>query len=664
MRAIYLNISNALIALFTLAALTITGCGGNAVNGATAPTPTTNANLALSASPTSVKSDNSNTSTITVSALSSSNAAVPDVVVSLAVDTGTLSTGTVTTNASGQATFTFSSGTLDKANRTATITATAGTGSTQIPVQITGSTLTVTSTGSTVPNTGASPVTMTFTAKDAGGNPVSGAAVSVAASGTGSVTITPVTSPVGLTDANGQYIVTVAGGTTAGTATITGNALGATAAVQLTVSSTAATFSISKTVLTTGGVAQAATLNPTSVAMKTGDSLAVTVTAPAPTTSVTFATSIGSWTGGSNIHTVAVAGGAATATLTTNAAGLASVQVIDASPTNPIVSDTLSVAMTATTAYAVTLQASPSVISRSTGTTAGVSTLLATVTDSNGQPVGGVPVAFSILNPTGGAETISPVIAYTASTQTTTLGLGQAMATFTAGSAATSATGSQIRATVLGTAVQTEASGLNVTASGNDASVVIGGLAGSVAFGQATVLTEGLNKTTYILAMSVMVADANGNPAPQGTPVNLSLRPIAWSTGIGCAVDADTATTGTFWNEDANENLVLDTIPDEDGSRDYYATGLATVTGTKDAKITPPNSYGGTIPATVYTNASGVATFDLEYPKTSAIWIVDRIRATTTVQGSDAVGEIAFRLSPVKGDVDPVCLLGDSPFSF
>lgn len=572
----------------------------------------------------------------------------------------------MTTDAAGQATFTFSSGTIDKANRTATITASAGV-TTQIPIQITGSTLTVTASGNTVPNSGASPVTVTFTAKDAGGNLVPGAAISVTSSGTGSVTITPVTSPANTTDANGQYVVTVAGGATAGTATITGTSLGTSVATQVTVSASVATFAISQTVLTTGGVPQAAVLNPTSVAMKTGDSLAVTVTAPAPTTSVTFATSIGTWTGGTTVLTVPVAGGTATASLTTTAAGLATVQVIDANTNNPIVNDAIVVSMTATTPNAITLQASPSVLSKSTGTTTSVSTLLATVTDSTGQPVGGVPVAFSILNPTGGAEIISPVIAYTASTQTASLGLGQATATFTAGSAATSANGSQIRASVLGTAVATEPAGTNLTASGNDASIVIGGLAGSVAFGQATVITEGVNKTTYIYAMSVMVADANGNPAPAGTPVNLSLRPVAWSTGSGCVVDADTATTGTFLNEDANENLTLDTstVPPEDGARIYYATGLAAAgTGTVDARITPPNSYSGTIPATVYTNASGVATFDLEYPKSSALWIIDRIRASTTVQGSDAVGELQFRLGGLLGDMTPVCLLPPSPFVF
>jgi len=103
--------------------------------------------------------------------------------------------------------------------------------------------------------------------------------------------------------------------------------------------------------------------------------------------------------------------------------------------------------------------------------------------------------------------------------------------------------------------------------------------------------------------MSVLVADSNGNPAPPGTVVNLSAWPIAWSTGSGCAVDADTATTGTFYNEDTNENLILDA--GEDGTRRHYTTGATEVAGvTKDGSVTPPNSSGGTLPSQVIIDSS------------------------------------------------------------
>ncbi|MDH4189045.1 MAG: hypothetical protein OEW21_02410 [Betaproteobacteria bacterium] len=430
------------------------------------------------------------------------------------------------------------------------------------------------------------------------------------------------------------------------------------------------------------------------MSMTLADQLTVTVAAPAGTTAVTFATSIGTWTGGSNVlASVPVVGGIASATLRTTSAGVATVQALD--PANPGLSDSLTVSMTAVTPNAITLQATPSVVAKSVGTTSGSATLIATVVDATGQPVGNAPVAFSILNPTGGGETISPVIAYTASVVGGGLTLGQALASFTSGSLTSGANGVQIRATVLGTTVKTEAAGVNVTASGNDASIIIGGTAGSVAFGSATVLAVNSNATAYIQAMSVLVADANGTPAPAGTVVNLSLWPIAWSTGSACIPDPDgpDGRTGTFLNEDANENLTLDSAPAEDGTRKYYATGTTTtmsevctagaggtltctpaglvtsLPGTVDSRLTPANSAAGTLtsanpadaPGTVTTDASGVGLFNLTYGKNSALWTVVRIRASTVVAGSAAVGELQFRLSALQADI---CRLPDSPYTF
>jgi hypothetical protein len=319
--------------------------------------------------------------------------------------------------------------------------------------------------------------------------------------------------------------------------------------------------------------------------------------------------------------------------------------------------------MTATTPAKITLQASPSVVAKSVGTTTGVSTLLATVTDALGFPVGGAPVAFSIVNPTGGGESVTPVVVSSASIAGNGLGLGQASANFTSGSLSSPTTGVKVRASVPGTAIAT-----NTAPSGNDAGIIIGGTAGSVAFGQATVLQEANNATNYVLAMSVLVADANGNPAPAGTVVNLSAWPIAWSTGNWCTIDADVANTkGTFYNEDINENLILD--PGEDGLRRFYATNILTGPGTLDNQLTPPNSAAGLVPATVTTDATGVANFNLTYGKASALWIVARIRARTFVQGTETVNEIQFRLPALKTDYDPtvtpiVCKLPDSSYRY
>ena len=691
--------------LWAMAIASLAGCGAggggaiNAASGVAAPPgvaasgvaaiPAT-ASLQISATPTTIKSDNSTTSQITVTAVSSTNAVIPGATINLSADTGLLSSQTVTTGATGQATVTFSSGTASKTNRTATITATSGTVTVLLPVQIVGSTLALTSTGTSLPTGGASPVTLTITAKDAGGLPISGAAVALTQAGGGTVTLAP---SAGTTDANGKLVVTVSGAATAGTATVSATAVGTTTPISFTVTALSATFGINQLTLTPPGGAPVviAPTNPKNATMQFGDTLKVQVNAPT-SNSITFATTIGSWANGSSTQPVVPVAGVATATLSTNAAGVANVQVVDTA--NPSLSDSLSVGMTAKVPHHISLQATPTVLPKSVGSTVGFSNLTAMVYDASGAPVGGAPVAFSIVSPsgTGGGETISPVVVFSAATTANGIALGAAPATFTSGSLSSSAPGVQVRASVVGTAIATQPIGVvNNTASSLDTAIIIGGTAGSVAFGEASKITDpGLGgSTTYSMPMSVLVADANGSPAPLGTVVNISVWPIAWSTGSACRVDQDgklwdptvlvngtasggwvTGNGGTFFNEDVNQNLILD--PGEDGVRKYYYSGtLAPVPGTKDNLITPSNSYGGVVvstnpkdlPGTVTTDANGVAAFNLTYTKSQANWIVSRIRAQTVVQGSPAVGQLDWRLVASVNDSVP-CVLPPSPFNF
>lgn len=638
------------------------GDGGTVAGTTTTGASSTAASLQIAASTSSIPSDNSASTTITVTALDASNAALSGIVVSLSTDTGIVSSPSVTTGSDGTVSFTFRSGTSSLANRTATITATAGV-SVQIPIQISGSTLSVFSTsGTSVPNDGTSPITVTFIAQNAVGTGLADVAYTVtwATNTGGQLTITPTS---GVTDAQGKFAISVAGAAASvGTATVTATAAGSTASQTITVSAVAGTFGISQTSNSTGPVV---TANPSTVPMKIGENLTVTVSAPS-SGNVRFTTSMGTWSGtGTTTETVAVGGGVASAILQQTTAGVANVQVDD--PINTSLVDTLTVGVTALTPSSITLTATPSVVAKSVGTTTGASTLIAKVVDGTGQPVGNAPVAFSMTNTTGGGESISPVVAYTASVAGGGLGLGEARATFTSGSLSSSMDGVQIRASVLGYAtVKTEANlptPLNATTSGNDAAVVIGGTAGSIAFGIATEIVI-LNSTTYQLPMSVLVADSNGN-AVANTVVNLSAWPYAWSTGtqVLCAPDTDTATTGTFLNEDTDGNLNLGSA--EDGVREYAAGGTI-LGGFTDGSLTPINSAAGSLPSSVTTDVNGVANFNLTYLKTSAIWTVDRIRATTEVQGDQAVSQIIFRLPPALADVgttSTTCKLA-SPYTF
>ncbi len=627
----------------------------------------------LAASPTSIRTDGSSFSTITVNALNSSNALLSGVVVSLSTDSGIISSPTVTTNADTPATVRLYSGS-NKENRTVTVTATAGTATAQIPVFIVGSTVTLAASSSSISNAAPGNVSnLTVTVRDAASTVVPNATVTLTQSPAGRIGFGAGLAATYTANTNTSGQITVAAtGLTNGAVTITASALGATASTTLTVTDASTVFAIDQQRRCPGaypGTCAVVAGNPNPTAMYLTETLEVRVNAPDPINNVVFATTAGTFTDGistGSVITVPVDGSnKATARLTTTTAGIANVNVYDA--LNPSTSDTLTVAMTSAVAASIELQASPVIVPTSVGTTTGSSTLIAMVRDAGGFPVGNAAVLFSIDNPTGGGETVSPVVALSAATTSGGLNLGEARASFTSGSLPSAASGIQVRASIV--------SNLAIT---DTATIVIGGVAGSIAFGQATVLGVDGTNSNYKQEMSVLVADSNGNPAPAGTVVSLSLWPIAWSTGGGCMYDMDgltynsltqaydipCAVCGTFKNEDINENLILDA--GEDGTRNYYYPNALPPppAGTLDGYITAVNSRAGTVPATVTTDANGVAGFTLTYAKTSAIWTIVRVRASTIVQGTETVGEVTFRLDALAADVTPICRITGSPYSF
>lgn len=629
----------ALAMLIMLAAIPVlSGCPTQSEDGSgtlTSTAATNVASLSLTPSAGAVKSDNSDTTTVTLVALSSVNSALSGVEVALAADTGILSAATVTTDADGQATFTFKSGSVSKSNRIATITASAGQSTGETTVRIEGSTVTAVAGSTTlVVDGGGSTATMTITARDAAQSPVENASVTIVkSSGVGIVTVTPSS---GVTDANGQLVVSVEGGDTEGAVTLTTTALGATATTTFTVGSSAAVFAVTSVTNSNG---TQPTLNPSLVSMKTNETLDVVVSA-AGSSSVLFASSMGTWDGGASASvTKAVSSGTATARLATSGAGMATVTITDSDP-NQNSEASFRVGMTAVTPSFITLQASPSTLAKSTGSTAESSVLLAKVTDANGLPVGGARVTFSMTNSPGGGEELSPVVVATAATSSGGLGLGEARASFTAGTLPSSGNGVQITATVVNTAISATA-GIN-----------IGGTAGSIVFGQSTKIRAVADDTQYEAPMSIMVADSNGNPV-EGAVVNLGIWPVAWNTGTGaCVADPN------LWidNEDANENLYLDA--GEDGSRIEYFTGVPfAVPGDTDGLLTPVNSAAGTVPYALKTDETGSATFNITYRKNSAIWTRARLRAKTIVQGTESVAVSIFPLFGMKSEVETECLL-------
>ena len=566
----------------------------------------TGAAISLATSQVSVKSDNSDSATITATVLDEDNVVAEGVTVTFSTDGGQLSDSSLETDENGQAEIEFSSGTVDKSNQVATITAeVAGIDSAQIPIQITGTTVSL-STDSTNLTVGASSVTLTTAVKDEGSVGVYNAPVSISVSPTGILSLSQDT---GNTDVSGELEVDVTGVGT-GNATVTVESLGATATQTYTVGTSGAVFGISSP-----------TQDPYS--LYTDTPLLIIVNAPSQT-SVQFATTLGEWDGGSDqIVTKAVSGGIASATLTSSNTGTANVQVSD--PANPTTTDTLTIAISAPSSEAaqISLQASAYVVAPSTGDISNSVTLTATVRNGSDEPVGSAAVAFSIGNPTGGGESISPVIVYTDAS-------GIATSTFTSGSLSSDSEGVTITANVVGTSVPSYS-----------IQIVIGGTAASVVIGASTEIATNDSETIYIFPMSVLVADSNGNPI-SGATVTLSVWPSSYHTGYWTS-DNNVVITGGGNNEDVNKNLIMDSGEDVNG----------------DLELTPPSSAAGTIPGSVITDEFGVANFELVYVKNSAVWIEDEITASTMVLGTESISTRTFWLPCQVGDEE---YLQDSPY--
>lgn len=633
-------------------AATGTGTG----TGGTTTTPPTAASISVKTSSVSVKSDDSETADVTATVLDSGNRAIEGIGVlfsttggMIAIPTGTsVETDTsgqkrVLTGSDGKAKVKFSSGTSDQSNRVVTVTAAVSAVSISVPVQVVGSKLTMTSTSTNI-TAAAAPVTLTVKATDAGENPVYKVPITLAfepvvppaVQGSATLSATSGTTDVnGVLWAAGGAPITVTG-TGSGTVRVKAEGLGAVQTIDYAI-----------TGIGTPVFGITAPSGPP-FSCDTSSSMTVTVRTSLVGQTVVFSTSLGVWDGGASFM-VEKAGGAAgstvSATLSSAMAGTATVQVYDKSTHS--ISDNIAIAFyaPAVAAAAIDLQVTPSVVNKSVvGGVSNTATLTATVRSVGNQVVGDAPVAFSIVNPAGGGETVFPVVVYTDT-------YGIAKSTFSSGALSTGATASSliIKATIVGTALS------------DTVDIIIGGTAGSVVIGYGNVITEDIHSKYYTLPMAAMVADSSGAPV-KNQQVSLSAWPSQYSA-VSWFLDKTLASpiyrpyiAWTSNNEDVNENMIMNAGEDVNG----------------DGFLTPPNSAAGTIPATVITDENGVANFGLTYLKSSANSIVDRIRASTLVLGTETSSSLTFRLpyERTEGDLGdlaiystPITLKTDAGFA-
>ncbi len=663
------------IALLSLVIAALGACGGgDGFSGGTTVTPdpatssgsnsAVTAAVSLGTSQVSIKSDNSDNATITATVLDANNAVVPGVTVAFKASGGQLTASAVETDDKGKATVILSSGSSDPSNRVATVTATVtDLPSAQIPIQISGSTLTIAaSKTSLVPGT-APTATLTLTAKNASGQGVYNAPLTLSVAGIGATPGAATLSiATGNTDVTGVLAASITG-TSPGTVRLSVDGLGFTATQDFTVVGAASAFQIT-----------APASSPASLAI--GSNLTVTVAAPG-STSVRFATTLGVWDGSTNAMVVkAVSGGVASAVLSSAVnGGVANVQVFDASDASVQDSTAVLIAAPASSASAITLQSDVSVLAPSTGGSSNQAIFTATVKTASLQPVASAPVVFSISNATGGGESLSIAYGLTDSA-------GEIRSTLSSGTLASTQNGVVVTATVL--------DGAGATIAADNKSIVIGGTPGSVVVGGGTVVSE-LDSATYSYPMAVLVADTNGN-AISGAVVTLSVWPAYYAKGYWIDTDPDPKAKlcaayrfGAFLNEDSNENLTLDAGEDVGPGEDLNNNGIldsvsffdnsfvattinddlngnSVLDSLPDGQLTPGNSAGGAAPRTLTTDANGVATFNLSYLKAHAAWIKTRIRANVKVYGTETTGTVSFWLPAEKTEAED-CLLPHSPFN-
>ncbi|MBF0377570.1 MAG: Ig-like domain-containing protein [Desulfamplus sp.] len=692
--------------------------------------------LSLSLSTNSVRTDNFDSAAITATVLDTNRVPLSNVKITFTIESdltictngaGMLSNAFPVTDASGKAIVYFSSGYDCKSNQNVTITAKITDAipvlTSQVPIKIAGTTITVDpGLYTTLELAGNDTSTLTITAKDAGGNPINGASINVSRNSTsvGTVTANGSTLPftTGKTDIDGKLQVTIK-------ATVAG-------AVTLTITGLGDTKTQVYTVVAGGGAMKITTPSTDSIDLDIGVEQAITVSVPPITaiTPITFISTIGMFSSAS--------GGALSPTLTINApisavtqninaffkastAGVASIYVygtINGSAQND--SFQAIIAAPANSASQISLQASPTIVAPNVDS---FSDLTATVKNAAAQPVEGATVAFLIVNPVGGGETISPVIATTNSS-------GIATARFTSGTLSSGGSGIKVIARVVGKAFTGPISAIRfadtnpdtiVRSDGGDfRTIAAGGLDGFTNGDIIRVIGSTLNdnlytinaavtNTTITVSGALQAEGPNVSSVVVGTmidDVDITIGGTPGSIVIGRGTTITSDATNTYYilpmsilvsdsgghpvgNQEVSLNnwplqyakgvwtktvnpltLVSEFAPDyttagygwfdnEDANRNTILDAGET-DATGDG-ITPPNSSAGNIPSKLTTDANGVANFNLVYLKHYGVWIRAEISATTIVSGSATKSMLIFILPVQKGEEES--LPGASPFN-
>jgi hypothetical protein len=492
---------------------------------------------------------------------------------------------------------------------------------------------------STLANTGTATAKLTVTAVDANNNVVSGAAVSVS---TDSNTIF---TPAGTsTDAQGQYTgqIGIGGDKSDRTVVATVTINGIVKQTSLQIAGSQIELTVTPSVLTPGG-------SSTVTARLTDGS-----STPIASKTVTFTGDIPAL---ANRQVTTDVNGRATVSFL--APGTAGSYLVKASASGVSTQASVQVGTSAAIPAAVIpagaqpgLSAIPNVVAANlAGSTSNQSQIRFLFLDATNQPIPNVRVRFSIASTGQGSfdSTIS-----TGNTTVYTNASGIATAAFIPGSTGSPTDGVVVRACYQATDFTSTACANSV-----DVHLTVASQALAVSIGNDNVLTAGTGGT-YIKKFVVTVADAAGRAVPDAE-VDISLDITHYSKGdfdapntfplnIAAAnsyapgdastvpVDGETGFRVSCINEDFNRNGFVDFTPvneNVNGSTDSF--GQPTLEPRRSDIIL---SYVD--PDVRKTGSNGVLLIQVEYSQRFATWLSYRIRATTTVAGSQGSAERAF----------------------
>jgi hypothetical protein len=480
----------------------------------------------------------------------------------------------------------------DPTPRVITVSAAAGEVSDTVTVNVAGTGLTLSGPASLVLGDAAD---YTVVLTDSGGQGIPDREVTISSDNGNTLSATTLT-----TDSTGRGTVSVTADV-AGADTLSATTLGLTATRAFSVSNDSFVFSVPDA--------------NTEIPLNEIETITVTWTvggAPVQNETISFSTTRGTL---SAANAVTNLDGQASVTISsTNAGG----GVVTASADTGGITTQLPLEFVAETPATVEVQASPTTIG-----TSEQSTITAVVRDADNNLVKNKTVTFQVVNDvTGGTLSVGSAV---------TDSQGRAQTVYTASTTTSGNEGVTIRAAAQGFAGVFD-----------DVSLTVAQKALFLSLGTGNEIFEPTT-AEYYMEYAVHATDAAGNGV-DGVSIQMSIKSVAYLTGrLTRASDSDPwvpeAGHDVCRDEDVNENGIFDAGEDVNSSLALEAGNIALVT-----------------PGSVVTADGGFALVRVRYPQDHANWVLVRLTAKATVQGTETTRSTSFVLAMSAADAE-----SDSP---